>query len=282
MNRRTIERLNLMEDFLFQEVLSDEEYGKLAAKMILSVIMERPVEVVTVHTQKTITPGNVGKHGIRMDVYMEERPNGKDGNSIIYDVEVQQQDTKELPKRSRYYQAVIDSKSLKVSEPYKNLKQLWIIMIMPEDIFGYGRMRYTFENRCIEEQSLSLEDGAKRVFLNSHGKEGIREDLETLLHYIEDSREENVVNETIEKLHKVVEKVKQKPEVGVRYLKAIEYEAYIREKATKEGQEKGRKEGREEGRKEGRKEGREEGREEGQEYNVPHKVDTLRRRVPCL
>ena len=274
MSKRTIKELNLMEDFLFQEVLSDEEHGKLAAKMILSVIMERPVEVVMVHTQKTITPGDVGKHGIRMDVYMEERLNGEDENSIIYDVEVQQWDTNELPKRSRYYQAVVDAKFLKASEPYSNLKQLWIIIIMPEDIFGYDRMCYTFENRCIEEQELSLEDGAKRVFLNSHGKIGTRADLHKLLLYIEDSREENAVSETTEKLHKVVEKVKQKPEVGVRYLKAIEYEAYIREKATKEGQEKGRKEGREEG--------REEGQEIGKRYNVPHKVDTLRRRVPCL
>ena len=39
MSKRTIKELNLMEDFLFQEVLSDEEHGKLAAKMILSVIM---------------------------------------------------------------------------------------------------------------------------------------------------------------------------------------------------------------------------------------------------
>jgi len=263
LSKRTIEELNLIEDFLFQEVLGDEENGVLVAKMILGVIMERPVEVVTVHTQKAIMPGAVDKHGIRLDVYMEEKQGSEDGSHIIYDVEVQRQDTKELPKRSRYYQAVIDSKYLNAGEAYENLKRLWIIIIMPRDIFGYDRMCYTFENRCIEEQGLSLEDGAKRVFLNSHGKNGSREELSKLLRYIEDSRKENAVNETTKKLHEVVEKVKHKHEVGVRYLKAIEYEIYIREKATKEGWEAGKKAGMEAGKKAGMEAGKKAGMEAG-------------------
>ncbi len=40
--------------------------------------------------------------GIRMDVYV------KDGKGTVYDIEKQAADTKELPKRSRYYQSMLD------------------------------------------------------------------------------------------------------------------------------------------------------------------------------
>ena len=40
--------------------------------------------------------------GVRLDVYV------KDGNNTVYNIEMQAIDTKELPKRSRYYQSMTD------------------------------------------------------------------------------------------------------------------------------------------------------------------------------
>ena len=45
------------------------------------------------------------------------------------------EDTKEIPKRSRYYQAMRDSEALSRGEKYRNLKDLYIIFLCPEDIF---------------------------------------------------------------------------------------------------------------------------------------------------
>lgn len=116
-------------------------------------------------------------------------------------------------------------------------------MVTPVDLFGYDRMCYTFENRCVEYPDLSLEDGAKRMFLYSRGKEGREEELYQLLRYMENSRMENAVNEVTHNLHQIVGKVKQSHEVGVRYMKAIEYEEYITEKAAREAMQKGMQKG---------------------------------------
>lgn len=240
-NSRTIDELNLMDDFLFQEVLSDENDGKEAAKLILSVIMEKEIGDVSVRTQKIVTTGDPDKHAIRMDVYLEEGSAG--ASETVYDMEVQMRDTKELPQRTRYYQALMDARLLKKGMDYKTMRKLVIILISSEDIFGYDRMRYTFENRCVEIPELALGDGAKKIFLYGKGKIGSREDLRELLSYMEDSRQENAVSEMTRRLHQIVCRVKRNEEVGVKYMKAIEYEDMIRERAESEGRAEGRAEG---------------------------------------
>lgn len=45
-----------------------------------------------------------------------------------------------------------------------------VIMITPFDLFGLGKYRYTFRERCDEANSLALDDGAVRIFLNTQGK----------------------------------------------------------------------------------------------------------------
>lgn len=244
MGKRTIEQLNLMEDFLFQEVLNSQEAGSKVAQLILSVILQRPIGEVVVQTQKIRTPGTTSGHAIRMDAYIEEaETTSKEQKGVIYDVEPHLGDVRELPKRSRYYQALIDSGQLKVSESYRELGPLWIIIITSQDIFGENRMCYTFEHRCKEDPNIILGDEACRVFLCSKGEIGARDDLAELLHYMEDSRIRNVQTETTKQIHELVEKVKHNHEVGVRFLKAIEYEEYIREKATAEGMAEGMAEG---------------------------------------
>lgn len=201
MAERTIEELNLMEDFLFQEVLSDEEEGREAAKILLGTIMNEELGEITVRTQKVATGGSPGRHGIRMDVYLEAEPDILEEKGIVCDMEVQNTDTRNLPERTRYYQALIDSRILKPGENYKNLARLLIIVIAPVDLFGYDRNCYTFEQRCMEIPELSLNDGARRIFLYSKGKTGERKELAELLHYIEKSCPENAVNDATRRLH---------------------------------------------------------------------------------
>lgn len=203
---KRMEDLDLMDDFLFQETLGDEQYGPKAARLLLGTILKRKIGKVKIVTQRVKTPGDPQKRGIRMDVYVEEEAHRQGEQNIVYDVEIQKDDTRELPQRSRYYQALIDSKLLLSGERFWALKPLWIIIITPVDIFGYDRMCYTFENLCTENPQISLNDGAKRVFLYSRGKEGYDEEVYQLLHYIENSKEENAVNEVTRNLHQIVEK----------------------------------------------------------------------------
>ena len=47
------------------------------------------------------------------------------------------------------------------------------------------------------------------------------------MHYMEDSREENAVNESLRNLHQMVTKVKQDGEVVLEYMKIYEREAML-------------------------------------------------------
>ena len=60
-------------------------------------------------------------------------------------------------------------------------------MIMPFDLFGEGKYKYTFHMSCDEIPGLKLHDGATRIFLNTRGTdaEGVSEDLIQLLRYFE-------------------------------------------------------------------------------------------------
>ena len=233
---KSVHELNLINDFLFNEVLSDKENGVSAAKLMLSVIMERNIEKVILKTQNVITTGRPDDHAIRLDVYIEELYGSKGEKTRVYDVEVQGESGMNLmPKRSRYYQALIDSKHLASGQHYNQMLPLWIIIITPKDLFGKDRLCYTFENRCIEEPELSLDDDAKRIFLNASGTVGQKEELSQLLKYIVNSKGDNAIDETTKKLHEIVEKVRNRPDMGVKYMKSWEREQLIREEGREEG-----------------------------------------------
>ena len=96
---------------------------------------------------------------VRLDVYVN------DGKGTVYDIEKQSVDTKELPKRSRYYQSMIDLQLIDKGQLYRELKRSFVIFICLSDVFGYGRHIYTFENICVEDTSIHLDDKAAKIFL---------------------------------------------------------------------------------------------------------------------
>ena len=46
MEKRSIEELNLLDDFLFQETISNPEYGEEVCKIILSTILGKKIRRV--------------------------------------------------------------------------------------------------------------------------------------------------------------------------------------------------------------------------------------------
>ena len=101
---------------------------------------------------------------------------------------------------------------------------------------------------CDEIPGLKLQDGATRIFLNTHGTdaEGVSEELIQLLRYFEQTTGENAAgshSRKIEKLQKRVEEIKQNEEVGIRYMNAFEEKMWERREGEMIGEERGRKEG---------------------------------------
>ena len=63
---RKLEELNLIDNFLFQEMLSQEE-GKEFTRILLSTILDKNIRKVKIIPQKNILGVDTDRHGIRLD-----------------------------------------------------------------------------------------------------------------------------------------------------------------------------------------------------------------------
>lgn len=268
--RRPLSALNLIDDFLFQAVVSEEDGGKEVCQILLSTILNRPIGDVHVSAQKVLLGSDTDKHGIRLDACVEtEQEVDIQADSEIYDIEPHRTGRKgPLPWRTRYYQALIDSRQLQTGHEYESLKKLYIIMILPYDPFGNGRMVYTVCNQCKEDTSVPYEDGVWKIYLNIHGTNGeVRPELRALLKYMGESTEANAVNENLQTIHRYVERVKHNREAGAAYMRTREWITEAIDLGWEHGVERGREEGMRQGIQEGIEQGIEQGIKEKERIN---------------
>ena len=164
-------------------------------------------------------------HGIRMDLYIMEYEN--DSIASVYDIEPNKYNISELPKRSRYNQAVTDVKLLGAGKTYKELPEYISIWILTEDPFGENRMLYTVRNKVEEASGKEFKDGVTKLFLYVNGELGGTESLKQLLTYFSHSNETNVADEELKHIHAIVENVKRNEERREHYMtwqEMIEFE----------------------------------------------------------
>ena len=135
-------------DFLFGKIMRKPALCKRMLEIILGIKIDR---IEYLESQKSIDE-EWDARSIRLDIYVQ------DNKDIAYNIEIQTTNTGDLPKRSRYYQSVLDMQQLNKGERYRNLKRTYIIFICTFDLFKLGRHVYTFENQCCEERSLQLGD----------------------------------------------------------------------------------------------------------------------------
>lgn len=230
---KPLQDLTLMDRFLFSEAMDDPQFSE----DVLSIIMGEDILLQELpQTEKEIRNQTLRKH-IKLDVW------AIDQNDSIYDTEVQKKnDKKNLPKRSRYYQALIDSKLLEEGETdYWKMNRVHIIMIGSFDLFGRSRYVYTFQMTCKEEPDLILNDEGYRIFLNTRGKdeENITLELKALLEFFECPTEE-VANhsnsEKIKRMQKRVKALKESEEVGVKYMREWEEKVLERKQGMQDGE----------------------------------------------
>lgn len=242
-DKRTLKDLNLMDKFLFDEAMEDKDN----MKTLLDIVLGQDTHLkYPPQTEKEFRNSKENRQ-IRLDVY------AIDEDDVVYDTEPQKQNTKNLPKRSRLYQGLIDSNLLPPgSIDFNALNTVIIIMIMPFDLFGYELYQYTFRMKCEEISELELEDGATRIFLNSHGKhpEFVNPELIELLEYMEKSTDtvaKQCESKRIHQMHERITKLKSSKEMEIKYMQKWEEKEIERQEAYAEGERVGEKRGRTEG-----------------------------------
>ena len=114
MNQKKLKDLNLMDDFLFQAVMTYPDIGELFAQRILELIFHRQFQNLTIIAQKVYGGVDTDLRGARLDLYVEENDCTKMDaayDDSIYDLEPDRNNrvsmVKAFPKRARFYHATI-------------------------------------------------------------------------------------------------------------------------------------------------------------------------------
>ena len=245
---KSLEEMDVMDDFLFMEIMTDEESGIEVCRMILSLVLKREIGKISYTAQKVVPGVSESSHGIRMDAYITEHlsEEGTGRPDIrVYDMEPDTQSKKKrwLPKRSRYYGDLIDVHLLETGVEYDKLPELVTIFILSFEPYRKNAMYYEAGSIIKTHPDIPYDDGIRRIYLYVNGDlpENAGEEekkLQNLLRYIGKSIRTNVTDENTEKLDDIVHKTKAKKGVGVRFMKSWEREKELIE----EGREEMRKE----------------------------------------
>ena len=214
--KKMIQNLNLDDDFLFAKVMSDKEICRKVLEQILSI----PIKEIKYLNEQKVIDILLDSKAVRLDIYVE------DDNNTVYNVEMQKSDNKNLPKRSRYYQGAIDLDCIQKGKDYNELNKSFVIFICTFDPFDKGRHLYTFENLCLEDLTLRLEDETTKIFLNTKGKlADVDQSMIEFLTYIENSTDEyanHVNSELVKEINKKVKKLKTDKSMEVEYMTLYE------------------------------------------------------------
>ena len=182
MSETKFEDLKISNDFMFKEVMKS---NKGLCKRLVGSIMQQDIEdIVYIETEKTLQP-YYDSRGIRLDVILA------DDNHTRYNLEMQARNVISkagvalLPKRTRYYQSVIDMDMLKKGENFDQLNPLVLIFICTFDFYKEGRYVYTFKSRCLENLELELANDVTVKLVNAKGKHGqVNTLLKNFLRYV--------------------------------------------------------------------------------------------------
>ena len=239
---KPVDELTFTDDFMFGTVMKD----KTVCKGVIERLLHIKVGGIEYPSfQKMIAPFYESK-GIRLDVYVSE-PNR------IFDIEIQTSLPPELPKRTRYYQSLMDVDNLLRGQNYAELKESYVIFICTQDPFGKDLPVYTFRNVCGEDGTLFLNDKSYKVFYNvgAYGKEQEAE-LRALLEYLCERR---ATSDFTERIDALVEKAKRNDRFRSVYMSLNIREDDLRMAGEKIGFERGMRKGRRDGIAEGRRDG---------------------------
>ena len=156
MQRRKLEELSLMDDFLFNAMLTHPETGEKFTNKILKLLFNREFKNLRVSAQKVYAGMNTDLRG--------------------------------------------------------------------------DRVLYTIKNRCLEKPEMEYDDGVETIVLYTKGTKGtISEELRQFLNYMENTDQNNAVNEDLKDIQKMVDVVKRDGEVSLQYMKSFEHDQLMYE-----------------------------------------------------
>ena len=247
---KPVDELSFTDDFMFGTVMKNKRICKGVLERLLHIKVGK-IEYPSL--QKTIAPFYESK-GIRLDVYVAD-------SERVFDIEIQTSIPPSLPKRTRYYQSLMDVDNLLRGQSYAELKESYVIFICTQDPFGAGLPVYEFRNICTADDTLFLDDKSYKVFydVGAYGKEDEPE-LSALLEYLCERRATSGFTQHIDEL---VEKAKRNEKFRSVYMSLNIHEDDLRREGLQLGEKIGFERGVAAGVRKGRRDGLLQGRRDG-------------------
>ena len=231
--KKTLQELNLMDDFLSNAIASNKEISEPFYRLLLSVLLGKKVKKIKVLSQQVIPAITPEHRGIRMDVEVTEYD--EEAVTNVYNVEPHLKDSLNLPRHNRYYQAKIDGRYVKSGlKDFSRIPNLYVITITNYDLFGEDYMMYTVRNKCEEVPELEYNDGLEFIYFYTKGQKGGSQAIKNMLTYFQNSDSENVVDEATRTIDSYVAKVKSLPEMEAGYMTLGEWIDDIVDEAKEE------------------------------------------------
>ena len=213
--RKSFDDLTIADDFMFCKIMQNEEVCKTFLEMTLA---DKIGTISYISSQNAIVTGSEAK-SIRLDILV------KDETGKTYDIEMQAVNEHNLPKRMRYYQAAIDILFLDKGGYYSNLNDSYIIFLCLFDSIGKNKPIYTFENICLEDRQTFLNDGTKKIIINTNAfKKAEDKDLSGFLEYVKTGKVTTAFTGRIEKMIEAVKSTEQARN-EYRFISAFEMDA---------------------------------------------------------
>lgn len=154
---KLIDRFCLFDDTFMSKVFD----GNIeATELVLNIILERDdMEVIDVVGQRLIKGELPDGRSIRLDIL------AKDSTGKLYNIEVQQEKSGALPRRARFHSSVLDTRTLKEKQKFKELLDSYVIFFTRDDYWEAGFPLYHVE-RNIKEIKKDFEDGSHIIYVN--------------------------------------------------------------------------------------------------------------------
>ena len=125
--KRSIYELDLLDDFLFTEASMDKQTSDLLIRLIVERALGVKIGKLIIEAQKTVNGVDTDFHGIRMDVSIKEVTDEQGKTIRLFDIEPNNIKKVHLPKRNRFYQALLDVKELEAGVDYDKLPDMLTI-----------------------------------------------------------------------------------------------------------------------------------------------------------
>lgn len=248
------EQLSIRDPFMFGKISSDPRNAEIILSSLLATDISINHSAMEHHIQLLSS-----KKYVKLDLFAID----KDGTN--YDAEMQNKSKnpnrqKELPKRSRYYQCMLDGEILDTGIDYLDMNNSYIIFICDFDPFDSNLYQYTFVHKCKEDATIELGDGATIIFFNLTAEAtSAPESTRNMLSYFASGK---INDESTKVIDTAVSTAKEKEEWRQEYMLTFVHDKDVYNEGHSAGLAEGHSVGLVEGHSAGLAEGHSAGREE--------------------